>query len=50
MMELRVITATVVKNFDISFAKGFDAAGFEASVKNDFTMTPPRVEVVMTPR
>ncbi|EXJ59298.1 uncharacterized protein A1O5_12179 [Cladophialophora psammophila CBS 110553] len=50
MMELRVITATVVKNFDISFAKGFDAAAFEASVTNDFTMTPPRVEVVLSPR
>lgn len=50
MMELRVITATVVRNFDISFAKGFDPAKFESTVTNDFTMTPPSVAVVLSPR
>jgi cytochrome P450 len=49
MMELRVITATIAKNFDFTFAKGFDVAGFETSMTNDFTMTPPSVRVVASP-
>lgn len=49
MMELRVIIATIAENFDFTFAKGFDAAGFETSVTNDFTMTPPSVRVVASP-
>jgi cytochrome P450 len=48
MMEPHVITATVVRNFDI-FAKGFDPAKFESSVTNDFMMTPPSVAVVLSP-
>ena len=44
LSELRHITAAVVRNFDLTFAPGFDFRNFESSVKNDFTMTSPRVD------
>lgn len=48
--ELRHVTTAIVRNFDMQFAPNFDPAGFEKSVKNDFTMTPPCVIVELKPR
>jgi cytochrome P450 len=50
LSELRHITAAVVRNFDLTFAPGFNVPNFEFSVKNDFTMTTPSVDVSLSKR
>lgn len=50
LSELRHITSAVVRNYDLHFAPGFNVKGFEMSVKNDFTLTPPSVQVSLSPR
>lgn len=50
LSEQRLITAAVVRNFDLTFAPDFNVSNFEFSVKNDFTMTPPRVGVSLAKR
>ncbi|GAB7356545.1 hypothetical protein MBLNU459_g7285t2 [Dothideomycetes sp. NU459] len=50
LSELRHVTAAVVSKYDLEFASDFDVEGFEFSVKNDFTMTPPSVKIELSPR
>lgn len=50
LMELRHIVAAVVKRYDMHFATGFNVAAFERKMKDEFNMTPPRVQVVLENR
>jgi len=50
MMEMRVVTANLVRRFDISPAPGEDYSDIENKTKDTFTLTMGKFDVVMTSR
>jgi len=49
-MELCDVIAAVVKRFEMSFAPGYDPAGYETSIKDSVISTRAHLPVVLTPR
>lgn len=48
--ELRLVTATLIKNFYISFAPGYDPDTMWRDMKDQVTAQPGKVECVFTKR
>jgi tryprostatin B 6-hydroxylase len=51
MLELRIVTASLVQKFDISFAPGMEGGmAVTRDMKDQFTATPGKLEVVFRHR
>ncbi|KAI4711288.1 hypothetical protein J4E89_003853 [Alternaria sp. Ai002NY15] len=50
MMELRSVTANIVRSFEISFAEGEDGSTIENKTRDCFTIIVGKLDVKLTPR
>ena len=49
-MELRIVTALLVADFDISLAPGDDGTELLENTKDAFALAPAKLELVFKPR
>lgn len=49
LMELRSVIATVISEFDVSFAPGEDGMGAMGRAKDTFTLSPGELQLVFHP-
>lgn len=49
-MELRFVTSQVLREYNVGFAKEYDAGTFQAGLQDSFTLATPKMDLVFTRR